>query len=348
MNKFRLGWLAPIAVFALLLLGSMTIVSAQSDPIWYTSNAFEQAGVIEVLTFDSVAGTSDADVIAALNQAGQVLYQQEGYVGRYFSGSDGNWVILNFWTTLDANNAANAVASADPGSAAAYQVINLDTLTLGQYAVQTAPRSLDLNRAGLIEVLTFDSVAGSDDASVIDALNQAGDVLYQQDGYVGRYFAGGAGKWLLVNFWESLEANNAANPVASTDPGSAAAYQVIDLNALTLGQYTIQTSPQSQRFTRAGVIEVLTFDSIDGMSDADVIAALNQAGDVLYQQEGYVGRYFSGSDGKWLIVNFWESLEANNAANPVASTDPGSAAAYQAIDLNALTLGQYTVQTAPR
>ena len=140
MKTFRLRWLVPIAVIALLLLGSMTVVSAQSDLILAGSNTLEHAGVIEVLAFDSVEGASDADVIAALNQAGDVLYQQDGFLSRYVAGGDGKWLIINIWKSLEANNAANAVASADPGSAAAFQVINLDTLTLGQYAVQTTPR----------------------------------------------------------------------------------------------------------------------------------------------------------------------------------------------------------------
>ena len=140
MKTFRLRWLVPIAVIALLLLGSMTVVSAQSDLILAGSNTLEHAGVIEVLAFDSVEGASDADVIAALNQAGDVLYQQDGFHSRYVAGGDGKWLIINIWKSLEANNAANAVASADPGSAAAFQVINLDTLTLGQYAVQTTPR----------------------------------------------------------------------------------------------------------------------------------------------------------------------------------------------------------------
>ena len=77
MNQNRFGWLAPIAVFV-LLFGRTTFVSAQSDSIWYDPNAFEQAGVIEVLIFDSVDGVNNTDVIAALNQAGEVLYQQNG------------------------------------------------------------------------------------------------------------------------------------------------------------------------------------------------------------------------------------------------------------------------------
>lgn len=107
--------------------------------------------------------------------------------------------------------------------------------------------------------------------------------------------------------------------------------------------------PHLAQLPGAGVIEMVTFNALGNVPQADMVGLARDVGAVLQAQPGFVARYFSrAKSGQYLIVNFWKDAASIEKGNPIASSAPESARMFPKLDMQTVKLSQYAIRTPTR
>lgn len=101
----------------------------------------------------------------------------------------------------------------------------------------------------------------------------------------------------------------------------------------------------AQDLTGAGAIEYVTFETIDGVDDADVSRVAVAVNQTLTDYDGFVGRFVSREeDGTWIEVVYWRDLAAAKASLDRFVKDPRNAEFLAMVDQESITLNYSEIE----
>ncbi|MEL6929544.1 MAG: hypothetical protein AAFO95_13025 [Cyanobacteria bacterium J06600_6] len=92
---------------------------------------------LELVTFKSTSGTSDATIIDRALKLTPILATMPGFIDRHFAGENGEWIDAVIWDNLEnARSAAKAVLKI-PEAAPFFSLIDRETINLRHATIQT-------------------------------------------------------------------------------------------------------------------------------------------------------------------------------------------------------------------
>ncbi len=81
----------------------------------------------------------------------------------------------------------------------------------------------------------------------------------------------------------------------------------------------------------ANIVEYVEFETQEGVTDSQVMAALKQTDAILAQVDGFVHRYLARRESTWVEVVFWYDRDAADAGLEVFKSDDRSAVLFSLI-----------------
>ena len=94
----------------------------------------------------------------------------------------------------------------------------------------------------------------------------------------------------------------------------------------------------------ATVVEIATFDLAEGVSvDAFAPVDAQVEADHVSQQPGFVSRETGVTDGKWVAIVHWESLEDAQASMDSFATAPAAADFMSMMDVSTMVMTRYSL-----
>jgi secreted protein with Ig-like and vWFA domain len=92
------------------------------------------------------------------------------------------------------------------------------------------------------------------------------------------------------------------------------------------------------------VVETQTFRLLDGADDEAFLAADRRVQDeFIWRQPGFVRRTTArGSDGEWLVVVLWQTIEQAEAAHAAFESDDTTADRRALVDKPSVRVNRYT------
>lgn len=93
---------------------------------------------LELVTFESVPGTSDNAIIDKALKLTPVLATMPGFIDRHFSqGQKGEWIDAVIWDNLENAQAAVKAVMEKPEAQEFFSLINQETINLRHATIQT-------------------------------------------------------------------------------------------------------------------------------------------------------------------------------------------------------------------
>ena len=233
----------------LFLLGILAFSSCKDDDDTIIDDDIVEANiVVEVTTFNLNTGVNaNAFEVRDTEIEQDFASQQPGFLKR-MSGvdTDGKYVIMVFWETLEDADASIEAFGADPTVADYFGMIDGNTFLAERFTTFAVPNiNFSLAAKNVIEITTFNLNTDVDaDAFATRDAEIEQDFASQQPGFIRRTSGVDAnGKYAVIVFWETLEDADASIAAFQVDPTVADYFAMIDGNTFVAERFEIFIPP---------------------------------------------------------------------------------------------------------